>query len=75
MDSILTLPTDKPGAYTRVFVIDSGVRETHQEFYTGASAESRVEVDYGWDFIENDAAADDCDGHGTHVAGVWRWQS
>ena len=70
LDSTLTLPTDKPGLYTRIFVIDSGVREMHQEFYTGTSTDSRVEVDYGWDFIEKDAVADDCDGHGTHVAGM-----
>ncbi|MEV0607392.1 S8 family serine peptidase [Polymorphospora rubra] len=46
----------------RVYVIDSGIRTTHTEF--GGRATS------GYDFIDNDTNADDCDGHGTHVAGT-----
>jgi subtilisin family serine protease len=56
------------GAYTAAasasnvtaYVIDSGVRTTHTDF--GGRAAS------GWDFVDGDATADDCSGHGTHVA-------
>jgi subtilisin family serine protease len=44
------------------YVIDTGIRVTHSEF--GGRATS------GYDFVDNDANADDCDGHGTHVAGT-----
>jgi subtilisin family serine protease len=44
------------------YIIDSGVRITHQQFQGRAS--------YGYDFVDNDAVADDCLGHGTHVAGT-----
>lgn len=58
------------GAYTygedagnvTVYVIDSGVRTSHDDF--GGRATS------GWDFVDDDADADDCSGHGTHVAGT-----
>jgi subtilisin family serine protease len=44
-----------------VYIIDTGIRTTHNEF--GGRARSGVdEVDGG--------AADDCNGHGTHVAGT-----
>ncbi len=44
------------------YVIDTGIRVTHQEF--GGRATS------GYDFIDGDSNADDCDGHGTHTAGT-----
>ncbi|WP_433298452.1 S8 family peptidase [Actinoplanes sp. CA-030573] len=44
------------------YVIDSGIRITHKEFGGRASS--------GWDFVDDDADADDCKGHGTHVAGT-----
>ena len=50
------------GAGVTAYVIDTGVRITHQEF--GGRAKS------GWDFVDNDADASDCNGHGTHVAGT-----
>ncbi|GAB1645229.1 S8 family peptidase [Krasilnikovia sp. MM14-A1259] len=50
------------GAGVTVYVLDSGVRIQHRDF--GGRAR------YGWDFIGNDAKADDCEGHGTHVAGT-----
>jgi subtilisin family serine protease len=46
----------------RAYVIDSGIRTSHQEFGGRAS--------HGYDFVDNDPVADDCDGHGTHVAGT-----
>jgi subtilisin family serine protease len=50
------------GAGVNIYVIDTGVRITHQDFGGRAS--------YGWDFIDNDATAEDGYGHGTHVAGT-----
>ncbi|MDX3524507.1 S8 family peptidase [Streptomyces scabiei] len=63
------LPLDRSYTWPRsagrgvtVYVIDTGVRVTHEEF--GGRA-----VD-GWDFVQNDRTAQDGNGHGTHVAGI-----
>src|SRR5207248_2106999 len=53
---------DVPTATVHAYVIDTGLRTTHVEFGGRASN--------GWDFIDNDPVADDCNGHGTHVAGT-----
>lgn len=50
------------GAGTTAYVIDSGIRVTHADFGGRAS--------HGYDFVDGDADASDCDGHGTHVAGT-----
>lgn len=50
------------GAGVRVYVLDTGVRYTHPEL-AGRVAQ-------GIDIIGQDANADDCHGHGTHVAGT-----
>jgi subtilisin family serine protease len=50
------------GAGTTAYIIDSGVRVTHSDFGGRAS--------HGYDFVDGDADASDCDGHGTHVAGT-----
>ncbi|MFI5911154.1 S8 family serine peptidase [Dactylosporangium sp. NPDC051541] len=44
------------------YILDTGVRLTHSDF--GGRARS------GYDFIDNDTNASDCQGHGTHVAGT-----
>lgn len=44
-----------------VYVIDTGILTTHQEFGGRASS--------GADLVDQDADATDCNGHGTHVAG------
>ncbi|MFD4674910.1 S8 family peptidase [Lentzea sp. NPDC058450] len=44
------------------YVLDTGIRKTHSEFEGRATD--------GYDFIDNDATAQDCQGHGTHVAGT-----
>jgi len=51
---------DSGGSGATVYVLDTGVRITHQQFGGRAS--------YGYDFIDNDATAQDGYGHGTFVA-------
>ena len=53
---------DTTGQGVTAFVIDSGVRLTHADF--GGRAVS------GYDFVDSDSNASDCEGHGTHVAGT-----
>ncbi|CAN5583009.1 S8 family peptidase [soil metagenome] len=50
------------GAAVNAYVIDTGVLKTHTEFQGRAS--------FGYDFVDNDNDATDCNGHGTHVAGT-----
>ncbi|MFD9907815.1 S8 family serine peptidase [Streptomyces sp. NPDC059063] len=61
LDQKYTYP-DKAGEGATVYIIDTGVRKTHQDF--GGRA-----VD-GYDAIDNDNTAQDGHGHGTHVAGT-----
>ncbi len=62
------LPLDRRYSYTttgrgvNVYVIDTGLRVTHTDF--GGRARD------GWDTVDNDAVAQDDNGHGTHVAGI-----
>ncbi len=44
------------------YILDTGVRLTHTEFAGRARS--------GYDFIDKDTDATDCQGHGTHVAGT-----
>ena len=71
------LPLD--GAFTpgytgkgvTIYVIDSGIRTTHQEFSAGDHGDGYTRsVSHGWDFVEDDGDVTDCDGHGSHVAGT-----
>ena len=50
------------GSNVHIYIIDSGVRASHAEFVN--------RIGNGYDFIDNDNNADDCNGHGTHVAGT-----
>jgi aqualysin 1 len=50
------------GTGVTAYIIDTGIRITHTEFGGRASS--------GRDFVDNDTNADDCHGHGTHVAGT-----
>ena len=53
---------DANGTGVRAYVIDTGIRTTHTDL--GGRATN------GYDFVDNDAIAQDCNGHGTHVAGT-----
>ncbi|MEV0266780.1 S8 family peptidase [Streptomyces sp. NPDC050617] len=59
LDGSYTAPASA-GRGTTVYVLDTGIRTTHRDF--GGRAVS------GWDFVGNDAVAEDANGHGTHVA-------
>ncbi|MEU7578321.1 S8 family peptidase [Streptomyces sp. NPDC041068] len=61
LDKSYTWP-ESAGSGVTAYVIDTGVRTTHQDFGGRASS--------GWDFVDNDATAQDGNGHGTHVAGT-----
>lgn len=50
------------GATTSVYVIDTGIRTTHEEFGGRAF--------HGYDAVDRDNVAQDDNGHGTHVAGI-----
>ena len=62
------LPLDKnynystDGAGVNAYIIDTGILMTHLEFEGRATS--------GFDFVNNDVDATDCNGHGTHVAGT-----
>lgn len=57
-----TFTYNKTGAGVRVYIIDTGIRTAHSEFGGRAT--------YGFDAVDNTLPADDCNGHGTHVAGT-----
>lgn len=53
---------DTAGDGVTAYVIDTGVRVTHEDFEGRATS--------GFDAVDNDDDADDGNGHGTHVAGT-----
>ncbi|KAA9162345.1 S8 family peptidase [Amycolatopsis acidicola] len=63
-----SLPLDSSYTYSttasnvHAYIIDTGINLTHTDF--GGRAKS------GYDFVDNDSNATDCNGHGTHVAGT-----
>ncbi|WP_433314553.1 S8 family serine peptidase [Micromonospora sp. CA-269861] len=59
-DNSYTYPTT--GSGVTAYVVDTGIDIAHQDF--GGRAR------YGWDAVDQDDVAQDCDGHGTHVAGT-----
>ncbi|MEP7344657.1 MAG: S8 family serine peptidase, partial [Gemmatimonadaceae bacterium] len=54
------------GTGVRIYIIDTGTRITHSQFKTRTGSRAA----YSYDFVDNDAIAADCNGHGTHVAGT-----
>ena len=57
-----TYSYDTTGSVVTAYVVDTGIRLTHSQF--GARAVS------GYDFVDYDDDASDCQGHGTHVSGT-----
>lgn len=55
-----TYPNEAQGV--TAYVIDTGVRTSHSTFEGRASS--------GYDFVDGDGTANDCNGHGTHVSGT-----
>jgi len=66
MDGRFITPA-KNGAGVHAYVLDTGVRISHNEFGGRAS--------YGIDIVDGDAIADDCNGHGTSMASLIGGQS
>ncbi|MEU9358912.1 S8 family peptidase [Streptomyces sp. NPDC048301] len=60
-DGAYTYP-DSAGGDVTAYVIDTGVRVTHEDFEGRATS--------GFDAVDNDEDANDGNGHGTHVAGT-----
>ncbi|MFE0652051.1 S8 family peptidase [Streptomyces sp. NPDC059534] len=60
-DEKYTYP-DGGGEGVTAYVIDTGVRISHQDFGGRAA--------HGFDAVDDDSTADDGNGHGTHVAGT-----
>lgn len=54
------------GAGVKVYIVDTGIRYTHQEF--DGLALNRAKK--GIDIVTPGGTANDCNGHGTHVAGT-----
>ncbi|WIA17834.1 hypothetical protein OEZ85_009340 [Tetradesmus obliquus] len=59
------------GKNVTIYMLDSGIKASHQEFQpwgaAGAAAGSSRAI-AGPDFVDDDDDAADCDGHGTHVS-------
>ena len=55
------------GAGVTAYVIDSGIRYSHQEFRTDSGG---TRASFGFDGVGDGRNGDDCNGHGTHVAGT-----
>ncbi len=55
---------DRAGANVTVYIVDSGIRRTHQDF-GGPGGRVRWGMSFG-----GAGGSDDCYGHGTHVAGT-----
>ena len=60
VDTSYTSPST--ASTVHAYVIDGGIHIAHSDFGGRAS--------YGFNFVNNTTAAEDCDGHGTHVAGT-----
>ena len=57
-----TFTYNRTGAGVKAYVIDTGIRRTHTQFGGRAIV--------GYDAVTSGGTANDCNGHGTHVAGT-----
>jgi len=61
---------DTDGKGVKAYILDTGIRDTHVEFYTSATdSKSRASNPLEANFIPGEAIGD-FNGHGTHVAGT-----
>ena len=58
------------GAGVHVYVLDTGIRATNQEFLVSNSPTPSSRASRDADFINDGQAGNDCNGHGTNVAGI-----
>ncbi len=58
---------DSNGTGVTAYIIDTGIRISHSEF---GVAPAPLRASYGYDAVDLSLPADDCHGHGTHVAGT-----
>ncbi len=57
------------GAGVTAYILDTGIRYDHSEFYTSSTNTTSRAV-FGYDAIGGGTPGADCHGHGTHVAGT-----
>lgn len=57
------------GADVVVYVIDTGVRSTHEQFGPFFEGQGRAYTSQDYDFVDS-RGGEDCDGHGTHCSGT-----
>ncbi|HEV2148513.1 MAG TPA: S8 family peptidase [Longimicrobiaceae bacterium] len=55
---------NRDGTGVNIYIIDSGIRKSHSEFGFGVRAR------HGYTVINDGRGSEDCNGHGTHVAGT-----
>ncbi|MGW1058120.1 S8 family peptidase [Micromonospora rubida] len=60
LDQRYAYPNTAPGVHA--YVLDTGIRATHVDFTGSAGG--------GYDAVDGALPADDCNGHGTHIAGT-----
>ncbi|KAK3266530.1 hypothetical protein CYMTET_24851, partial [Cymbomonas tetramitiformis] len=59
------------GAGVHVYVLDTGIRLTHSQFIRDPDPNGQgSRAHSGKDYVGDGLGTDDCDGHGTHCAGV-----
>ncbi|MEO7795788.1 MAG: S8 family serine peptidase [Thermoanaerobaculia bacterium] len=62
LDSLYSYYTE--GAGVDLYVVDTGIRSTHAEF------QGRVDLGAAFSTVMDGLGTEDCNGHGTHVAGI-----
>ncbi|GAQ88137.1 Subtilisin-related protease with thrombospondin repeats [Klebsormidium nitens] len=68
LDNTYTYNYPMDGTGVHVYIIDTGVRASHQDFLTMDGSRSRVLT--GFNAVGDGQGTGDCNGHGTHCAGI-----